>query len=59
LHPSALAAAFASTGAFALPANSHDAVLLVTLAPGSYTAQVSGIANTAGVALAEVYAINP
>ena len=54
-----LAAAMAGAGAFALPANSRDAALLLTLAPGSYTAQVSGIANTTGVALVEVYAINP
>jgi hypothetical protein len=31
-----------------------DAVLLVTLAPGSYTAQVSGVNDTTGVALVEV-----
>lgn len=54
-----LGAAFAKVGAFALPATSRDAALLVTLAPGSYTAQVSGIANTTGIALVEVYALNP
>lgn len=50
-----IAAAAASVGAFALPLESRDAVLLVTLPPGSYTAQVSGVANTTGVALVEVY----
>jgi hypothetical protein len=39
---------------------SRDAVLLVTLPPGSYTAQVSGVGaanvNT-GVALVEVYEV--
>ncbi len=54
-----LAAAFRSVGAFDLPAGSRDAALFVTLAPGSYTAQVSGVANTTGVALVEVYAVNP
>lgn len=49
--------AFFSVGAFALPTNSRDAVLLVTLAPGSYTAQVSGVGGTAGVALVEVYEV--
>ena len=34
-----------------------DAVLLVTLAPGSYTAQVSGVGATTGVALVEVYEV--
>ena len=42
-------------GAFALPANSRDAALLVTLPPGTYTAQVSGVGGTTGVALMEIY----
>ena len=50
-----LAAAFASVGAFPLANGTRDAVLRVTLAPGSYTAQVSGVNNTTGVALIEVY----
>jgi hypothetical protein len=50
-----IAIAAASVGAFALPLESRDAVLLVTLDPGSYTAQVSGVGNTTGVALVEVY----
>ncbi len=51
----ALAPTFANVGAFALGAGSRDAALVVTLPPGSYTAQVSGVGNTAGVALVEVY----
>lgn len=47
--------AFAAVGAFDLPSGSRDAALLVTLPPGSYTAQVSGIAGASGVALVEVY----
>jgi uncharacterized repeat protein (TIGR03803 family) len=43
----ALSAAFAQVGAFALPAASADAALLVTLTPG----------NTTGVALVEVYEV--
>ena len=50
-----LAAAFTSVGAFALPAASKDSALLVTLQPGSYTAQVSGVNNSTGVALVEIY----
>jgi hypothetical protein len=53
----ALAAAFASVGAFQLPGESRDAALLATLQPGSYTAQVSGVNNTTGVALVEIYDI--
>jgi sugar lactone lactonase YvrE len=52
-----LANAFASVGAFPLSPSSRDAVLLVTLAPGSYTAQISGVGNTTGVALVEVYEV--
>ncbi len=51
----ALTAAFAQVSAFALPANSRDAALVTTLAPGGYTVVVSGVGNTTGVALVEVY----
>jgi hypothetical protein len=54
----ALTDAFARVGAFALPAvSSKDAALLVRLPPGLYTVEVSGLANTTGVALVEVYAV--
>jgi hypothetical protein len=52
---SALSAAFTQVGAFALPATSADTAILEALAPGSYTAQVSGANGTTGVALAEIY----
>jgi len=51
----ALSAAFAQAGAFALPAGSADCALLVLLPPGAYSAQVSGIGGATGVALIEVY----
>ena len=51
----ALVAATAQVGAFALPVGSKDAALLVTLQPGAYTVQVTGVGATAGVALIEVY----
>ncbi|HRE82027.1 MAG TPA: Ig-like domain-containing protein [Opitutaceae bacterium] len=44
-------------GAFALPSGSKDAAILLTLPPGTYTAQVTGVANSTGVALVEVYEI--
>ncbi len=51
-----LASAFARVGAFPLSGSgSKDAALLVTLAPGGYTAQVSGANSTTGIALIEVY----
>lgn len=51
------AATFASVGAFALAANSRDAAVVATLAPGAYTAQVNGANNTAGNAIVEVYEV--
>ena len=53
----AIAAASAQTGAFALAANAQDAAILINLAPGAYTAQVSGVGATTGVALIEVYEV--
>ncbi len=50
-----LRTAFSLVGAFGLPETSHDAALLLTLPPGRYTAIVSGIADTTGVGLVEVY----
>ncbi len=52
------ATAFAAVGAFPLTAGSRDAAVVTTLAPGSYTAQVSGVGNTTGTALIEVYEVN-
>jgi hypothetical protein len=50
--------AFAATGAFNFNARSRDAVLLVTLPPGEYTAQVAGVAAAdSGIALVEIYAL--
>jgi hypothetical protein len=53
--PQLVAAAAVATGAFALAPGSTDCALIVTLPPGSYTAQVSGVGGTTGVALAEIY----
>ncbi len=45
------------SGAFALPALSADAALLVTLPPGAYTALISPADDGQGVALVEVYEV--
>lgn len=45
-------------GLLALPRGSKDSVLVTTLAPGGYTAIVSGKADKAGVALVEVYEVD-
>ena len=52
----ALTSAFSDTGAFTFSSvTSTDAALLVTLAPGNYTAKVSVSTGATGVALVEVY----
>jgi hypothetical protein len=53
----ALTTAFGAVGAFALPATSPDAALVVTLEPGSYTVKVSGVNDTTDWALVEVYEV--
>jgi hypothetical protein len=53
----ALAAVFSSVGAFALTEGSPDAALLVTLPPGSFTAQVRGRDGGTGEALIEIYEV--
>lgn len=49
---------FQKVGAFSLPSGSMDSAVVVTLPPGSYSAQVtSGDGKSSGVALVEVYEI--
>jgi hypothetical protein len=54
-----IAAASTVTGAFPFAANSADSALILDLAPGNYTAQVSGVNGTTGIALVEVYELAP
>jgi hypothetical protein len=56
-NPSDITAAAASVGAFALPKNSFDAALLVTLPAGAYSAIVSGVGGATGPALVEIYVV--
>jgi hypothetical protein len=56
--PALVATTAAAVGAFALPSNSADCALIVSLPPGAYTAQVTGVNNTTGVALAEIYEVS-
>jgi hypothetical protein len=51
----ATSALFSKVGAFTLSSGSADSAFLVTLPPGSYTAQVSGANSGTGVALVEIY----
>ena len=50
-----IASAAAQVGAFPLPAGSKDAAVLVTLQPGAYSVVLTGVGNTSGTALVEVY----
>lgn len=52
---SAIATAAAQSGAFEFPAGSADAALILNLAPGSYSAQVTGVDGSTGIALIEIY----
>jgi hypothetical protein len=54
-NPAEIAAVASSVGAFALTAGSADSALLLTLKPGTYTAEVAGSNGATGIALVEVY----
>lgn len=54
-----LVQAFASVGAFPLPADSKDSALLETLSSGLFTAHVTGANGSSGIALAELYDVAP
>lgn len=56
-NAAAVATAALASGAFALPAGSRDAALLLTLDPGAYTFRIAGAGNSTGIALVEVYAV--
>lgn len=55
---STLATAASTVGAFALPASSRDAALIIDLPPGTYTAQVDGgPSGDTGIVLLEAYVL--
>jgi sugar lactone lactonase YvrE len=55
--PIPLSSIFTQVGAFPLTARSADCAMAVILAPGNYTAQVTGLNGATGVGLVEVYEI--
>jgi hypothetical protein len=50
-----ISAASTASGAFTLAAGSKDAALIILLAPGAYTAVVSGANDSTGAGMVEVY----
>jgi len=54
----ALVEAAIRTGAFALTRGSADTALLVSLPPGAYTAPVTTLDDTSGIALVEAYEVD-
>ncbi|HUR56300.1 MAG TPA: hypothetical protein VM029_01225, partial [Opitutaceae bacterium] len=56
---SELTAATRAAGAFALPTFSRDAALAIRLPAGAYTITVTGAGNVTGLALLEVYDLDP
>ncbi len=50
-----LSTSFQSVGAFPIAASSRDAAVVLSLEPGAYTVQVSGVGGTTGDALVEIY----
>lgn len=52
-----LAGAARSVAAFPLTENSADAAVLLSLQPGNYTVEISGVGGTTGQALVEVYVL--
>jgi hypothetical protein len=57
VNPSQITSVGASVGAFALAPGSADSALVLTLAPGNYSMEVTGANGTTGIALAEVYQV--
>ncbi len=55
----AIAAAATAGGAFALQTGSKDAAMLVMLPPGTYTVKLNGAGNATGIAIVEVYDVDP
>jgi hypothetical protein len=54
-----IAAAGTSGGAFPLLTGSKDAAMMVMLAPGGYTVKLNGAGTTTGIAIVEVYDVDP
>jgi len=52
-----IVATTSAVGGFSLQSGGGDAALLVDLAPGAYTVELAGVANSTGIGLIEVYRV--
>jgi hypothetical protein len=57
-NPAQIASVAAQAGAFPFASGSADCAMIVNLPAGAFTVEVSGVGNTTGVALAEVYEVS-
>ncbi|HUR57299.1 MAG TPA: immunoglobulin domain-containing protein, partial [Opitutaceae bacterium] len=57
--PATIAPIARQVGAFELTGGSKDAALVVTLGPGNYSAQLSGVGSSTGEGLIEIYDLTP
>jgi hypothetical protein len=55
----AIAAAAEAVGAFPIPADSHDAALILSIPAGAYTIQVPAAGGQRGEVLTEIYVLEP
>ena len=56
-HTATTAALFKTVGMGELAGDSKDAALVLTLEPGIYTAQLTGVGRTTGVGVVEIYEV--
>lgn len=54
-----IASAASTAGAFPFANGSRDSAMIIMLPPGAYTVQLSGVNNTTGVGIVEVYDVDP
>jgi hypothetical protein len=55
--PPSLQTTLTKVGAFQVPVGSKDAAVLLSLVPGGYTAQLTGVNGVSGSGLIEVYEV--
>jgi hypothetical protein len=57
-NPAQVASVSAQVGAFPFESGSADSAVIISVPAGGYTVKISGVGNTTGVALAEIYEVS-